>query len=451
MGIDSFLLKNLFSRLAEMIGNGEVVHKKRAHITRPSDVTSQGVRDRESYFPERLWNAEQTQQVLQKVLVTERDDNCLDPLLFPCVQTLLLFGRKGSGKNTILHTREPDNAHRFLYLDTFDSVMDWKMRAWNHQAFLTWAEGAIKAIQKVATCARNATLPGGECSYSDKSLLLIIQDVHLLSNLRDPVYMNTFTHIMTAIRMAGPNGTSSIRLVMTCADVPAVFPPEFRHLIDQELYVPLPTPAHCLSIMVDWLRLFRSRCSNEPRLKDVTWSIELDEEDIECDPDHIVNLLSLACRGTTPREIYTFMRRINSACSDPQPDGSTDVNEEFLEKMLYNTEVGKSIVPYNTEKENGAINKFLGIDFASAAGVAQGNPLTVQGGQVDPLNQRILDQSVSKKRKQDQQQEVPPQAAEALKANAIERAKILVGVEKRKKLKEQEEQQKKRQRDDEKE
>lgn len=404
---------------------------KKAHYEAPVDVTSRGVRSRNSYFPERLWNAEKAQAVLHSVLVERKS---LDPILFKGIQTMLLFGRKGSGKNTILHTRDPEQPDRFLYLDSFDKVVHWKMRSWNYPAFLPWAAGVIKSIGAMKD-------PKCSCLYEDKSLLIVIQDVHLLSNLRDPVYMNTFTHIMTAIRMAPPETRDSIRLVMTCSDIPSIFPQEFRQLVDQEIYVPLPTPAHCRAMIIDWLRLFRSLCSREPRLQAVTWSVELGEDDLEDDPDHVVNLLSLACAGVTPRELYAFMQRINGACSSPQPDGSTDVNGEFLEKMLYNTEIGKSVVPYSTEKENSAINKFLGIDFASAAGVAQGNPLTV----ANPLAQKILAPSINKKRKKDQAAAPLNETLETLKEQATERAKILKGVERRNKAKQQE----KRARDDE--
>ncbi len=289
--------------------------------------------------------------------------------------------------------------------------------------------------------------------HSDKSLLIVIQDVHLLTNLRDPVYMNTFTQLMTAIRMAHPCTRSLIRLVMTCADVPSILPLEFRHLVDRDVYVPLPTPEHCHGIILDWFRRFRSLVSQTPELANLTWSIELDDNAVEEDPDHIVNTLSLAARGTTPRELYAFMKRLNDACSAPREDGSTDMNEEFIEKMLYKTESGgRSIVAYDIEKENSAINKFLGLDFESAAGVAQGNPLTVKAGSsiaVDPLNQPLLsDADGKKRRRKGQEQEaaagggggerpggIPPQLAETLMCEAEKRAKVMKGVAKREELK----------------
>ncbi len=217
-----------------MEGEAEEVPLHFANITSPADVTSRGVRERNSYFPEHLWNAETTQEALCKYLIERR---CVDPLLLSVVRTMVLFGRKGSGKSTILHTRDPQDSTRFLFLDAFDRVLDWKMRAWNHNGFVAWAQGAINHVAVVNSV--NKVPCNGP--HEDTSLLIVIQDIHLLMNLREPIYMNTFLQLMTAIRLASASH-SAIRLVMTCSDVPSVLPVEFRQLVDQLIFEPLPTP-----------------------------------------------------------------------------------------------------------------------------------------------------------------------------------------------------------------
>ncbi len=172
----------------------------------------------------------------------------------------------------------------------------------------------------------------------------------------------------------------------------------------------------------------------------------MDDDAVESDPDHILNALTLAARGATPRELYAFMKRLNDACANPREDGSTDMNEEFIEKMLYKTEGGgKSVVPYDIEKENSAVNKYLGLDFESAAGVAQGNPLTIVGAAAapDPLNQRLLTPDAAaappsssdrpRKRKgqggEEERSNLPPHMVEALRGEAEKRAKVMKGME----------------------
>ena len=174
-------------------------------------------------------------------------------------------------------------------------------------------------------------------------------------------------------------------MVLTCSDVPTILLPEVRQLIDRECYVELLSPMNRRGLILDWMRRFQSATATGERFKNLTWSIELDENSVDDDPDHIVNLMTIASQGTTPCEIYKFLRRINDACSRPREDGSTDYNEDLINKLLFSTELGKSIVPYNPETENSAINKFLGIDYASAA------TKTVTGkARLDPLDQKIV-------------------------------------------------------------
>lgn len=395
----------------------------RASIEEHAVVTNSGTRRRDAPYPATLIGADSVIRFLEDSLVGTPS---VDGTLVSTPQTLLLYGRKGSGKNTILHSRHPQfSGYRFI--DIFDIVLSWKMRAWNHDDFFTWAEKTTAELtSRVLTSIRYKA----PC----QAMLVIIQETQLFMCLRDPKYLNALLRLLTTVRSlaAGrPEIQDAIRVVMTCSEPPPVLTQEVRALIDLECHVPLLGPEDRRNLILTWMRRFKILATRRAtdRFGNLAWSIELSEKAVEDDPDHIANTLAIASQGTTPWEIYSFLKRVADACSRPAEDGSTDYNEYIINKLLFTNETGKCIVPYNPESENAAMNKFLGLDAISLSSTTT-TTKTPSGfivkDKIDPTNQPLLEEAAEagesdpKKRKKE-----PVPLKQGLAEKAAERDRTL--------------------------
>lgn len=267
-------------------------------------------------------------------------------LLLPQSKTLLLFGRRGSGKNTLLNMEDEDGGDVFLRHGNddcpFHIVLDWKMRPWNYEDFPRWVAHVISVLD----------------NGSMDSVLIVLQGIHQLNYLRGGNPVLEMIHLLTAVRASHRD----VRLVMTCDEKPSQFPQEMQSLIDAQCFMPMMGPADRIAFMRDLMADFYSLCQWDETLKNVQFTIDLSPDAAQKDPDHILNMLAMYSAETTPREMLSFMQRTFAACSTPTADGHTEYNADLIEKLTYKVEGATYITPDNPLAKNEPFYKYIKLD-----------------------------------------------------------------------------------------
>jgi hypothetical protein len=103
----------------------------------PLDVTARCVRPAGKHEPQTLLGAEIPLAFLKRHLLDRTTPNSR---LLPNKQTVMLYGRRGCGKNTLIHATDPSGKRLFLDSPAFGEIHDWKMRPWNGAEFAEWAK-----------------------------------------------------------------------------------------------------------------------------------------------------------------------------------------------------------------------------------------------------------------------------------------------------------------------
>jgi hypothetical protein len=357
-----------------------------ADIVSPGDGTSKAIRSTETWQPRELLGAEVPLRFLCQNLLNV--GSTPDTRLLPNKQTLLLYGRPGCGKNTLIHAVDNVTGRRiFLDKPAFAEIRDWKMRPWNGADFAEWARACVRRIQLIENDTethhfRPARSNDGESErnppVASGALLILIQDIHQLSYYRGNGEAATaLMQLLTTARRCGVH-RDRVRVLLTCSESPGQFPQEiqarkrnrfsFFHsfaqdLVDARCYVPLFDAKDRIAFMLNMMREFRMLCAKDTQLSKVSWvDIDLNDKAFLADPDHVLNTLAVYSTGTTPRELHDFMLRSFDACRFPNEDGSTEYSPELFNKLKYDVEGTFCITPYNPSSKNASLLTYAGMD-----------------------------------------------------------------------------------------
>lgn len=255
---------------------------------------------------------------------------------YPEDTAFMLFGRKGSGKSSLLCHEQlglPVLGDSFV-ASNFDILFDWTMQPWNWPHFPAWVDNCINVVTK-----------GVHEAYRILFLIKNIDELHSLqSSPPENALMKLIAFTKTKPRF--------LKVLVTSNTTPGKFHGDLLRLFDSKIYAGLPKPADRTRMVKERFAAFKRVCEKTPELKDVTWSVTFDSDDVSKDPDHIINTIVTCSADTTPAELHEFMMRIFQACRYPKPDGSTEICDDFINKLFYDVEGVKCIVPYNPTKWN---------------------------------------------------------------------------------------------------
>jgi hypothetical protein len=312
--------------------------------------------------PERLYGTEKAETFLRRHL--------LGPVRkyaeIPVQNILLLYGRKGAGKSTLLHKVSRGGGRTFM--SSFSTLLGWKLRPWDR---VEEFEAFIKdAIARAVSLYDNYALAKTQGMDPVRNrMLIVIWNAHHLANSRDQTGMFELVRLMTMIKIQAlshrsANADGIVRVVLVSDAPPNQLPGEVRQLIDADQFVGNMEAQDRRAFLVEHMRRFQSLATREPEFAKLGWNVDLSEDAISDDPDHIVNQLTVASHGCTPWEMTQFMERLNLACSTPSEDGSTQYSADFIETLLYKTNgAGRTITPHNPATLNLAFSRYLGINF----------------------------------------------------------------------------------------
>lgn len=286
----------------------------------------------------------ETINTLRDFLITSRC-NGIPARVIPPPRVLVLYGRKGSGKATLLHAGRYNEAlgrYERVFVDVaFGWVYAMKLRSWNMEDFELWCKKTAVHIQTTETS-----------NLASSGILIIVSNVHLLAACHSRAPGEALLQLLTTVRRCKKT-SDLIRVVLITDESPSLLDPDLKVLIDVQCMMPLPgTPIRIQLALKEMLKFQSVVFARDSPLANVTWSVSTNDADVASDPDHPLQQFAINSVGCTPSEIVRFMQRTFRACSKPLPDGNTEYGAELFQNMYYNLEGAFLITPYNPSSKN---------------------------------------------------------------------------------------------------
>jgi hypothetical protein len=355
-------------------------------------------------------------------------------MFMPLQRTLMLYGREGSGKTSLLHAPNDNGDMTFRYLSSsvFDRVYDYRLQHWNVDEFPEWAKRCMLTISQMSVVSESAP----------RSMLIVVGNLHKFNYVRGGSALNAMLHLLTAVRLF-PSGRS-LRLVLLCDESPGQFPGELSALVDARFHVAPPDSDARLSIFQDWIGRFKQFAEREHQcqtnvLAHLGWDLALDAESLEQDT-HIIHTLVVASQGNTPREIVQFLQRSFLGCRTPNPSGDTVYCASWLESLLHKVDGAiNCITPGNPVALNEAIYKYAGLHVddnligAKPAFVRQAAVQLVDAVEECDDDDKEEEDEVPKRKKRQKTLLQPPNVREAIRLRAEAQKKQLEQAERMRK------------------
>jgi hypothetical protein len=249
----------------------------------------------------------------------------LDEHIRPPRPTLMLFGREGSGKRTIL--REMGIANLFQKVLAFD------LQQWTYSQFIEWATETATLLEGDVECSTLITI-------NNLSELIAIKAGHVRSVLEDAL-----TRLLICVR--GRVFAHPVYVILLNNDSPGKLGRSIMQHIDYECYVPLPRAESRRVIFERFLDEARAYCVDQlPHI-----SFDISEESL--------GTLVAASFHTTPREILRFIQLCVETC-DKIDESEAIIGIELFE-MLTNRKGTHLITDYDPLSLCESINGYLKI------------------------------------------------------------------------------------------
>lgn len=315
----------------------------------------------------------------------------------PTERVLMLFGRKGSGKKTIVDHWLA--SHRHKKGPDFDAVkFHWE--AWNHDGFLAWADEMMSDMLSIDD---NDGDKDDHDRYS--TMIIVIHGVQMLNYLHASQYETKLMKLLYAVR--SDRRLPHVFVIMTCDESPGKFHKELRRLIDYECYVPPPEPAERKMFFRRWVAEFKAHCDeNIPLRHAVDFDVDLEDE------DGIIATLCTSSAGCNPHEIHVFLEQAFRACINPRITHAesagkgfdsvdnnfavTEFSDELLMSLIKTHKNRMFITDYDPLEANKGIRDHLGLSAEVTKDDA--DILHLRGQAVDPTAQPLLSKIGKRKR-----------------------------------------------------
>lgn len=327
--------------------------------------------------PERLYGTESAEKFLRRHLLAPPRKHAHVPIQ----NSLLLYGRKGAGKSTLLH-KTVNGKRVFIdgsggnFASGFDEVVGWKLRPWDRldqfESFISETiDRASRIHETYAVRHHSQDDPAVLADQVPKRMLIVIWNLHHLVSTRDETAMFQVSRLLSSLRIQATNvthagGDGAVKIVMTSDVPPGQLSAHVRSMIDAEQYVGNMDAHERRGFLLEHMRGFQSVAVSDPDFAKLGWAVDLSEDAIQSDPDHIVNQLTIASNGCTPWEMKCFLDRVNLACAQPKEDGGTEYSTDLISSLLCKTTgVGTTLTDHNPATLNMPFARYLGTAFTT--------------------------------------------------------------------------------------
>jgi hypothetical protein len=237
-----------------------------------------------------------------------------DPDVFPMKNSLMLFGKDGAGKRTLVEE----------YYNKFDQVDGFVLQEYNLGDFCGWCDKITASFTQEDDNTRR---------------IILVENVHLMAYCKGTMPEQQMMKLMVHVRARSRLHGRRVFLITTCSEGPLRINDTLVRLVDYMCYVPPPSDEHRMILfhrfIENWVNLAKgSGCYNK-------MDVDLDEDDYA--------LLSLVSKNTVPGDIWKFCQRCFDAISYPDVDCA--FGGDLINKILYSTNKGKSIIQGVPEDE----------------------------------------------------------------------------------------------------
>lgn len=233
--------------------------------------------------------------------------------LFPMKNSLMLFGKNGAGKRTLIET----------YYKEFEHVDGFVLQEYNMGDFCEWCDKISASL----------------AASGNQKRLVLVENVHLMAYCKGTAPEQQMQKLMAHTRSRSRIHNEPVFLVTTCGEGPLRINDTLVRLVDYMCYVPPPSDEQRLSLFKRFIDGWLKAVQNIPIYSKM--EVELEDEDFR--------LLSLVSKNTVPGDIWNYCQRCFDAV--PYPDTKSVFSGELLQAMMYSTNAGKSIIQGVPEEE----------------------------------------------------------------------------------------------------
>lgn len=251
-----------------------------------------------------------------------------DPSSFVIRNNLMLFGKKGSGKKTLIDG----------YSGQFEKTIGFSIMDFNVAGFVEWVDIIVEKLKNI---------DDPENEFKSISTLIVIENIDIIPHCQNQIPENKLRMLFHYVKLVGQSGYP-IFIVSTCAESPGRQAREVSLMIDYECYVPPPDSEQRLALFKFFVESWKSAITNKPELQRIT--VNLEPEDY--------NLLVSLSGQCAPGDIWNFCQDMFHAICKPNEEASLDTN--LIQTLIKTTESGPCILHYDPKDDLDSFDVYTG-------------------------------------------------------------------------------------------
>lgn len=270
-------------------------------------------------------------EFLRKYLVAPLEHMSIyDARTFQLRNSLMLFGKKGAGKKTLVDA----------FVGQFSHTIGFAMEDFNVAEFVEWVDSTVSKLEKnVSTRALS--------KRSLKPTLVVVEGIDIVPHCQSPIPEHKLRKLLYHVRALGQRG-HPIFIICTCNESPGRLAREISLMIDYECYVPPPSEEDRGKLFEFFIESWSRVIETKADLRRIT--VDLTPEDYEL-------LVSLS-GNCAPGDIWKFCQDMFHAVCRPGEEVSLDGN--LIQTLIKHTESGPCILHYDPKEDLDQFDVYIG-------------------------------------------------------------------------------------------
>lgn len=270
-------------------------------------------------------------EFLRKYLIAPLEHlSIYDHRTFQLRNSLMLFGKKGSGKKTLIDA----------FVGQFSQTIGFAIEDFNVAEFVEWVESTVSDLEE--TVSNRALV-----KKSLNPTLVVIEGIDIIPHCQSPIPEHKLRKLLKHVSVLGKRG-HPIFIICTCNESPGRLASQVSLMIDYECYIPPPSEEDRGELFKFFVESWIRAIGTKDDLKGIT--MDLTPEDYEL-------LVSLS-GNCAPGDIWTFCQNMFHAVCRPGEEVSLDGN--LIQTLIKHTEAGPCIMPYDPKEDIDQFNSYIG-------------------------------------------------------------------------------------------